>query len=167
MATQTTPPELPPVPPGAPLPPTGMARWSTGVDGQRRIVAGLTPSQWMAAIAILTGGGTGYASLSSTEYVDKGDAAIVAQVKAVETAQEALGRDVSEIKGTLDIIVRLNTAQHAREERRMDAEVWKREARAARRRRQPEPPAPRVGPAARTAKRMQVDPDDPLHGLKF
>ncbi len=121
----------------------------------------------MALIAVLTGGGTGYASLASTEYVDKKVEAVAPKMEALQTAQEGLGRDVAEMKGTLNMIVRLSTAQHARDERREATAAYEREARAARRRRQPEPPRRPPGPAAKTARRLKVDPDNPLHGLHF
>ena len=143
-----------------------MARWSVGPNGQRRIVMGLTPNHWVVLIGILTGGGTAYGSLATEEYVNTKVDSLAVEMKAMAKAQADTAKDVAAVKAQADIMVRLGTAQYAREERRHAAEAYEAEVRHAKRRRMPEPARPRPnGPAAKAARRLKVDPDDPLQGV--
>lgn len=143
-----------------------MARWSMGPSGQPRIIMGMSPNQWVVIIGLLTGGGTAYGELATEDYVNVKVDTLVAEMKAMAKAQADTGKDVAAVKAQTDIMVRLGTAQYAREERRQAAEAYAEEVRTARRRRVPEPQPPTPdGPAAKMARRLKVDPDNPLQGV--
>ncbi len=139
-----------------------------GPDGRRRIVMGLQPNQWVAIIALLTGGGTAYGSLATEGYVNAKMEGLAAKLEVMVEKQSETAEAVAAVKGQTDIMVRLGTAQYAREERRQAAEAYALEVRTARRKRAPAPDAPKPnGPAAKMARKLNVDPDDPLQGVQL
>ena len=82
------------------------------------------------------------------------------------TKQGETAEAVAAVKAQTDIMVRLGTAQYAREERRHAADAYAEEVRLARRKRAPEPAEPKPdGPAAQMARKLNVNPDDPLQGI--
>ena len=148
-----------------PLPRPG-PRWSVGPDGKPRIVLGLPPAQWVAVITVLMGGGTAYGTLATEGYVNAKVEGLAAKLAIMATKQGETAEAVAAVKAQTDIMVRLGTAQYAREERRHTADAYALEVRQARRRRAPEPPAPTAdGPAAQMARKLKVDPDRPLQGI--
>lgn len=142
-----------------------MARWSVGPDGQPRIVLGLAPSLWVAIITVLAGGGTAYGTLATEGYVDAKVESLSAKLETMAAKQGETAEAVAAVKAQADIMVRLGTAQYAREERRQAAEDWEARARTARRERAPDPEPPKPGPAAQMARKLNVDPDNPLMGM--